>query len=502
MRILALLLTASVVAGCASSPTTDPHIITVGAQPPASKLLPGELTRGPYASLLYTGLVEYAANGTVKNAVAEKISFEGDRRYVITLKKNQRFFDGSEIKAHNFIDAWNYVVRERQENAQAFHAIDGFEEGAQSLRGLRKIDDYTIQIDLKKPDRLFPQNLGLAPFMPLPDSAFRDMEEFARAPQANGRYIVEGYNRTKNLKLKANPARQQELRNTGLHFTFFPRAEFARDALNNGQIDVFDDIPVKLVKDLPTVEVSPAAGFIELSIRADMPHMSGEEGKLRRQALSLALDRKALSTFALKNAAVPATGFGSPSMPGYQVSKPGILSHNAQQAQALWNQADATYGKFTGAFPINYSWDSDAKGWVEAAVKQLNSTLGIEAVAAPWPDFATYRYHYHEKTMYGAYVTGWTFNTPSMSNFIAMNYSTQGWGNDTGYSSAYVDDMVDKAIRSSDPGYLKLAQQRLAEDLPAIPVFVRTARTAYGDTVEPVSPVWSGYPDYAQIKKK
>ena len=81
------------------------------------------------------------------------------------------------------------------------------------------------------------------------------------------------------------------------------------------------------------------------TIPSDLEHWktSTEEGQLRRQALSMAIDRQAICDKVLNGLGTPAVEFTSPKTPGYSDSLKGNenLKYNKKKAKELWEKANA-----------------------------------------------------------------------------------------------------------------------------------------------------------------
>ena len=158
--------------------------------------------------------------------------------------------------------------------------------------------------------------------------------------------------------------------------------------------------------------------MIELSIHAQTPHFTGEEGVLRRRALSMAIDRESIARTELGGSYAPATGFVPPKVPGSNTSakQREVLSLNVKKAKELWAQADATYGVFTDQVPVHFSFDiSDNQRWATAVADQLRRNLGIQSFPVAGADFARFRYDFRTVRFDGAYRTGWKADAPSVA---------------------------------------------------------------------------------------
>ncbi len=111
------------------------------------------------------------------------------------------------MTARSFVDAWNYgaSLRNNQKNAYFFGYIDGYDKvhpagGAQSadtLSGLKVVDDHTFTVRLNQKFSGFPDTLGYAAFAPLPRIFYTDHAAWLKRPVGNGPYAVESYTRAR-----------------------------------------------------------------------------------------------------------------------------------------------------------------------------------------------------------------------------------------------------------------------------------------------------------------
>src|SRR6218665_648368 len=111
---------AMALAGCASggsdngdsgdSSGSSTAIITANGSEPENPLIPtntNEVGGGKILDAIFAGLIYYDAEGAPQNDVAESITVEDPQHLTVKLKEGQKFTDGTEVQAHNFIDAWN-----------------------------------------------------------------------------------------------------------------------------------------------------------------------------------------------------------------------------------------------------------------------------------------------------------------------------------------------------------------------------------------------------------
>ena len=192
------------------------------------------------------------------------------------------------------------------------HPIAGFDEvaaatpTATAMSGLQVINDHQFTVRLKGPTIDFTLRLGFSPFYPLPAVALKDMSSFGQHPIGNGPYRLAdapgnpAWQHNVKLDLVTNPGYHGNRmpQNKGLRFVFYANLDTAYADLLPSNLDVLETIPPSVLpmyrQDLGDRAVTaPAAANQSLDTPLRLPHFSGEEGRLRRLALSAAVNRDA-----------------------------------------------------------------------------------------------------------------------------------------------------------------------------------------------------------------
>src|SRR6202012_5669713 len=137
---------------------------------------------------------------------------------------------------------------------------------------------------------------------------------------------------------------------------------------------------------------APAAVNQTLDTPLRLPHFGGEEGRLRRQALSAAINRAQICRQIYSGARAPDSDFPASSLPGFDPHIEGndALDFDPDRARRLWSQADAI-AKWSGRYAIAYNADGGHQEWVDAVANIVKNILGIDAAGAPQPTFAAFR---------------------------------------------------------------------------------------------------------------
>ncbi len=515
--------------GCATSsepaaPEGDATaIITTNGSEPQNPLIPtntNETGGGKILDSIFAGLIYYDAKGAPVNDLAESIETDDAQNYTIKIKADQKFTNGDPVDAESFVKAWNYgaALDNAQLSSYFFDSIEGFsyDENVPELSGLKVVDDLTFTVKLKQPESDFPLRLGYSAFFPVPAAAWDDLAAFGENPIGNGPYMLDGegaWKHNERIDLVKNEDYQgpRQAVNGGLDIIFYATQDAAYADLQGGNLDVIDAIPDSALgtyeTDFEGRSVNQAVAVFQSFVIPDrLAHFGGEEGKLRRAAISHAIDRQEVTDVIFSGTRTPAHDFTSPVIDGYSEDIPGsdVLDFDADKAKELWAEADAI-SPWSGSFQIGYNADGGHQGWVDAVANQLKNNLGIDASGAPYPTFAEFRTAITDRTIQTAFRTGWQGDYPSLSNVLGPIYVTGAGSNDGDDSNPEFDALIKEGLGETDvqAGIEKFqqAQEILFEDLPAIPLWYATANGAWGENVDNVEFGWNGVPLHYEITK-
>lgn len=501
-------------------------IINARGLEPQNPLIPtstNEVGGGRIVDLLYAGLVSYSADGETQMEVADSIESDDNKTWTVNLKDGWTFSDGSPVTANSFVDAWNYGANpdNAQLGAYFFYPIEGttddgtFVEGADSISGLNVVDDSTFTITLKDPASDFADRLGYSSYFPLPEAAFDDPEAFGEKPIGNGPYTLDGWDHNTEARLLANDDYDgnRDPQNDGVTFKFYTDPDAAYTDVQSGVLDILDEVPTSAISTFTTDDQvqafnDPGPVSANITIPASLEHFGeDEEGKLRRQAISHAIDRGEITSQIFDDTYTPATDFSSPIMADYSDDVEGndVLDFDPERARDLWNQANQI-SDFDGTFEVSYNADGSGNAeWVEAVTNQLRENLQINAEPKPFATFAEFRELITERNINTAFRAGWQPDYPSVYNYLAPVFGTGAGSNDGDYSNPDFDAaLVDAASSQNEDdrkAALSDAQSILFEDLPAIPLWDRNSFGVAAQGVQGVDFTWQDQPTYHTITK-
>lgn len=507
--------------GCA--PSGNNNLVSTNGSEPQNPLITtntNEVGGGLILDSIYAGLVYYDAKGAPVNEMANSITSSDNINWDIKIKSGWKFSNGEDVTAQSFVDAWQYGAKltNAQLNSYYFDIIEGFSyDKDTSLTGLKVVSPTEFTVKLSAPQSDFPLRLGYSGFYPLPQAFYKDPKAFGENPIGNGPYMLASQGAWKHnvdIKLVKSPTYSGDRKpmNGGLDIVFYATLEAAYADLQANHLDVMSGIPDSAIKtykqDLGDRAVDQGAAiFQSFTIPERLPHFQpGQEGDLRRQAISMSINRPEVISAIFNGTRQAAKDFTSPVISGWDGKLPGseVLDYNATKAKELWAQADKI-APWSGTFQIAYNSDGGHQGWVDAVANQIKNTLGINATGAPYATFKELRTAVTNKTIMTAFRTGWQADYPALANFLIPIYQTGAGANDGGYSNADVDKLFaqgNSAKSVSDGnGYYQKAQQILFQQLPAIPMWYGITDGGYSTKVKNVQFGWNSVPLLYQVLK-
>jgi len=519
--VMGLALTACSSGSTGSNGGSSDGIVTVNGSEPQNPLIPAntnETGGGRIVSSIFSSPAYYAADGSTQLDAAESITPNADNsEWTIKLRSDGKFSDGTPVLAKNFVEAWKMATKENLGSASFFADVIGTDDdGAGDMAGgLEIIDDYTFVVKLKGPESDFMKRLGYTAYSPLPDSTLADPKNGGEHPVGNGPYMTNGENawqHSKQIDLTVNPNYKgpREAKNKGLKIVFYQSLDAAYADLSSNELDVLDGVPSSVFSSYQQ-ELSgrtanqPAAVIQYITIPERLEHFSGEEGKLRRKAISMSIDRDSIVKTVFSGTRTPAKDFTSPAIDGYKEGLKGseVLEYNPTKAKELWEQANAI-SPWSGKFLISYNSDGGHQQWVDATCNSIKNTLGIEAEGDAYADFKSLLGDMKAGTTKGAFRQGWQGDYPSLYNFLFPTYSSSASSNYSGWKSSQFDKYLSDSLSASSTEALDLqykAEELLFEDMPVIPTWYANTNGAWSTKVSNVQFTWNSTVNYFAITK-
>jgi oligopeptide transport system substrate-binding protein len=423
------------------------------------------------AQCLFDSLVAFdPETGAVLPAAATSWESEDDGSvWVFHLVEGARFHDGSPVTAADFKYAWERICDPDNGSRISYHlsAIQGYEAmragTADSLEGVETLDDHTLRVTLSYRFADFPQVTGHPSLAPVPRQAVEaDPAAYADMPIGNGPFRLARpweYDYVIDL-IRFDDYYGQVAHLDGVEFQIPPDEETAYVAFQNGELD-FSPIPQgeleaassaygvsedgRTVTPGGQVLAGPTTSieYVFLNTRDD----TLSDVKIR-QALSLAIDRQALSDALYEGSGQAATSIVPAGIAGYvDGAWPYARYDLAAAREAL---ADAGYPEGRGLPPIyvhlptGASDDSQLFTLIADHLAEVGVTLTIQEVDYP---------QYLRRLENGTFMMdsgGWIADYPIIDDFLYPLFATGSDDNQSLYSDLSFDQAVAEARATMD----------------------------------------------------
>ncbi|WP_418958941.1 peptide ABC transporter substrate-binding protein [Streptomyces tritici] len=507
--------------GIVSSSWGDP-------QNPLEPANTNEVQGGKVLSMIFRGLKRYnPKTGAAEDMLAEKIETTDSTTFTITVKDGWTFSNGEKVTAKSFVDAWNYGanLKNNQRNAFFFAQIEGYDQvhpesgqpKAQTMSGLKLVNDKTFTVKLTQKFSTWPDTLGYAAFAPLPKAFFDDHDAWVAKPVGNGPYTIQSYAKGSQMELRkwdAYPG-PDKAQNGGVTLKVYTDNNTAYTDLTAGNLDLVDDVPASQLKnvsaDLGDRYINQPAGIIQtLAFPFYDPAWNKPGQEKLRQGLSMAIDRKQITETIFQKTRTPATDWTSPVLGedgGYSKTLCGkACEYDAAEAKKLVAEGGGIPG---GTMKISYNADTGShKEWVDAVCNSINRALGNTkaCVGNPIGTFADFRNQITQSKMPGPFRAGWQMDYPLIQNFLQPLYYTGASSNDGKWTNKQFDQLVDQANAETDikkaVETFQKAEEVLRDQMGAIPLWYQNGSAGYSDRIENVALNPFSVPVYDEIKVK
>ncbi|MFD0854436.1 ABC transporter substrate-binding protein, partial [Actinomadura adrarensis] len=266
-------------------------------------------------------------------AAAQSIDSPDRKVWTVRLKPGGRFHDGSPVTARSFTDAWTAVVREGWSGAWLLTdvaRIKGAKARGDGIDGLKVTGDLTFEVTLDHPLNGFPALVAAPAFMPMPDSVLRsrDWASYGRRPVGNGTFRITAHGPRETV-LERPDARTVVIK-------AMPDASQQVSAVETGDLDVATEVPADRHERMDTEFRNRHLTLQGLQTTyLAFPTWDERYTVAVRQALSLAVNRNAITEDALGYQATAANALVPPGViPGHRQGQCRLCLHDPRAATA------------------------------------------------------------------------------------------------------------------------------------------------------------------------
>lgn len=481
---------------------------TTSADPHNYALTPNNTLR----QHMFEALVDLDADLAVKPSLAEGWQREDDLTWVFRLRPGVRFHNGQAFGAPDVLYSYCRILNNDTEVVQSYSRL------VRRLARIEVVDEQTLRLTTREPEPLLLNDLSSLPILPrglagearLDFSAGETCGHAGPWPKAadfndgtaaigTGPYRLRSYNRSAATELERN----EEYWGAKPHWktvrlTPVTAAGPRLAGLLSGDHDLIES---PATGDLPRLRENAAFGisakpttrliFLQLdTARSPSPFVQGGQGKNPlqdarvRQALSLAIDRKAIQERVMDGIATPAAQFLPDGMAGTLPGLP-VLPYDPARARALLAGAGYPQGFAMTFHATNNRYINDAR--LAQVLAQFWQRVGVKVELDAMP--SSVFFGRRGKREFSVSMGGWSADAAETLMFFRSWLMTLdrerglGTSNYGGWSEPRFDAPAQKAMATMDDAaraaLLREAGKVALEQMPVIPVHFENAVWAF-----------------------
>lgn len=488
-------------------------IINVGVTNTIGSLNPlllngGEINK--YATgLMFLPLMELDADLNFEGMLADSITTEDNKNFIVHIDDAATWSDGTPVTADDVVYTALRLASPVIGNTAMMYYVfegvgdDGFvEEGAESIDGIQKVDDKTVQFTTKEemPITTF-ENSYARYLLTLPKHVIEQYSEeelstaewFNHPDVVSGPFIVTDFDVDHYISYEANKDYWKGAPKIDkLNIKIVDGSQLYA-GLQSGEIDItqqtMSDIPqedYESVEALDNVEVVYGSPVTNQSVFIQTKNVPDVKV---RQAMLYAIDRQQILEELLNGHGEIVDGFLSSASPFYDDSLTPV-SYDPEKAKTLLEEAG-----WDGSQTIRFYVNSGDSTFVNAAsiIAAEWAAVGIKAEIQT-VDFATLM-SFAGTEDYDVLAVQYTY--APVDPYPDVAWLLGGEGSWTGYSDDTLNEALTKSQLTSDPEETKelfsVVDKKVQEDVPMFSAYVISAQGAVSKRITGAAPSVYGF---------
>ncbi|HEC2563869.1 TPA: oligopeptide ABC transporter substrate-binding protein OppA [Raoultella ornithinolytica] len=445
---------------------------------------------------LFEGLVSVSPAGEIQPRLAEKWENKENTVWTFHLRPGITWSDGTAITAQDIVWSWQRLVSPLTASPYSsypgnMHIVNAKEiaEGkkAPETLGVKAVDDATLEVTLTQPNAAFLAMLAHPSLVPIDKVLVNRFGEQWTKPEhivTSGPYKLSAWVVNERIVAERNPRYWDNQHTVINKVTWLPIHSEAADVnrYKAGEIDIVYTVPINQFAQLKKtmgdqLNVSPQLATYYYEFNTTRPPFNDPRVRL---ALNMALDKDIIAEKVLGQGQRPAWLISQPDIGGVKLQNPEYASWPREKriAEAKKLLSEAGYSdSHPLVFNLLYNTSESHQRVAIAASSMWKKNLGVEAKLQnqEWKTMLdTMHTHNFDAVRYA-----WIADYDDAATFL-NNFRTGDSENTSQYSNPAYDEALKNAARASDGvtrgKYYQQAEDLLAKDVPAVPVYhyVRT----------------------------
>ncbi|HFF1819638.1 TPA: ABC transporter substrate-binding protein [Raoultella ornithinolytica] len=445
---------------------------------------------------LFEGLVSVSPAGEIQPRLAEKWENKENTVWTFHLRPGITWSDGTAITAQDIVWSWQRLVSPLTASPYSsypgnMHIVNAKEiaEGKKTPEtlGVKAVDDATLEVTLTQPNAAFLAMLAHPSLVPIDKVLVNRFGEQWTKPEhivTSGPYKLSAWVVNERIVAERNPRYWDNQHTVINKVTWLPIHSEAADVnrYKAGEIDIVYTVPINQFAQLKKtmgdqLNVSPQLATYYYEFNTTRPPFNDPRVRL---ALNMALDKDIIAEKVLGQGQRPAWLISQPDIGGVKLQNPEYASWPREKriAEAKKLLSEAGYSdSHPLVFNLLYNTSESHQRVAIAASSMWKKNLGVEAKLQnqEWKTMLdTMHTHNFDAVRYA-----WIADYDDAATFL-NNFRTGDSENTSQYSNPAYDEALKNAAKASDGvtrgKYYQQAEDLLAKDVPAVPVYhyVRT----------------------------
>ncbi len=444
---------------------------------------------------LFEGLVSLDAAGETIPGIAERWDISEDGlTYTFHLRENLVWSDGHPLTADDVVLGFRRAMDPATGTWYAnfgYKILNGYEVNTSAMKpeelGVRALDARTVEIRLVAPSLIFVRICSIPMFMPVPGHVYAiHGDDWVKegVMVSNGAYTLASWKPQDSVRLVRNPRffAAETVRIDEVIYYPTDDDEAALRRFRTGALDLNTRFPPSkydwLQANLPAETRVYSTGWISY-IAFNLQNPKFADVRVRR-ALTLAIDREAITGKILRTGELPAYTFVPPAVQGFESEGAAFITGvppEGRMDEARRLLAEAGYGPDNPLHIVFNHRIGEANRRVSVAIQQMWREAGVEVELQA--NEVKIHYNLLREGSFEIADGGWSAS-PDAEYFIYLLLSNSTEVNYGRYSNAEYDRLGLEADRTMDlERRLSLYQQaeKIAlEEVAMIPVYIPVER--------------------------
>ncbi len=443
--------------------------------------------------LIYEGLTQMGKNGSVELALAEKIDISEDGRIYTFYLRDAIWSDGEPITAYDFEHSWRKTLSPQFSAAcpHLFYPIKNAQKALQGIvpiteTGIQAIDAKTLRIELENPTPYFLSLITFCNFYPIP----RHVEiqnpswecDFNSPIVQSGPFKLEKWKRSKEIFLTKNEHywNADNIHLNRIHISIIPDERTSLEMFLNDELDCVTTLTMPIPLDglaecrrKGILQAHPIGGLIFCTFNVE--RFPFDNANIRK-ALSLSIDRRAITENIMQLSETPATQFIPPIFLNSE-ERPLFSPHDPQLAKEYLHRGLQELGidlqQISDALILSFEGKDQNRKIAQTIQSQWKTALNLDAKLFEADQKSILQKHMNRDYHVGLDHAIAQYSDPS--NILDRFKYKITKKNLPGFENSEYIRLLDEASLMNDPQkrftVLRQAEEILAKEMPIAPLF-------------------------------